>query len=320
MYIIYLIFLLVTSAGLNEENCQAEFKQFGVYMARMQDYIQTKILFPFIPTEFWLRFFPSGKQFSKARTDALNIIANIIAKRRSQDCEIQDNEVLATDNSDRGKPLFDLILEDNSKKLEEIFEEIVLFTTAATDTTAGTLSFCFTLLGMFPEVQEVVYKEVVDHVGTNNIVNEDISNLKYTEAVILETLRFFPSGPFLVRFAEADVDIGKKTIPVGTNIIIDIFHLHRDEEYWPNPMKFDPSRFLPENASEITPYTFIPFSAGARDCIGKAVGMMVMKIALANVIRNYKIISNHKSIEDIPLTSAVSLRAVGHLDCQFVSR
>lgn len=61
---------------------------------------------------------------------------------------------------------------------------------------------------------------------------------------------------------------GKYTIPVGTEVGIGIFDLHRDPHLWPDPLTFDPDRFLPENVKNQHPYAFVPFSKGSRNCIG----------------------------------------------------
>lgn len=63
-----------------------------------------------------------------------------------------------------------------------------------------------------------------------------------------------------------------KIVPKGTNVFISIFHIHRNPDYWEDPLKFDPDRFLPENQAKIIPGSYLPFSSGPRNCIGKSVG------------------------------------------------
>lgn len=62
---------------------------------------------------------------------------------------------------------------------------------------------------------------------------------------------------------------GGYVIPSGTYCVIHIFDLHRREELYKNPLKFDPDRFLPEKSAGRHPYAYIPFSAGPRNCIGE---------------------------------------------------
>ena len=57
-------------------------------------------------------------------------------------------------------------------------------------------------------------------------------------------------------------------VPKNTDIFLQIIDVHRDPAFWPEPDKFDPDRFLPENLKNRHPYAYIPFSAGPRNCIG----------------------------------------------------
>lgn len=63
-------------------------------------------------------------------------------------------------------------------------------------------------------------------------------------------------------------------IPVGIQAVAHIFFVHRDPEIYPNPNKFDPERFTPENAKARHPYAYIPFSAGPRNCLGMLIKLI----------------------------------------------
>ena len=58
-------------------------------------------------------------------------------------------------------------------------------------------------------------------------------------------------------------------IPEGARVILNIFDVHRDPDFWIEPDKFDPDRFLPENVKNRHAFSYLPFSAGLRNCIGK---------------------------------------------------
>lgn len=64
---------------------------------------------------------------------------------------------------------------------------------------------------------------------------------------------------------------GNCKLPEGSTCILGVFQVHRNPKYWPDPLKFDPDRFLPEETAKRHPYAWIPFSAGPRNCIGKCV-------------------------------------------------
>ncbi|XP_036150268.1 cytochrome P450 4V2, partial [Monomorium pharaonis] len=155
-----------------------------------------------------------------------------------------------------------------------------------------TINFVIFLLAFFPEIQEKVYKELLEIYGTKNskgytIKYEDLEHMHYLTCVIKETLRLFPTFPIIGRYLEADLKIGNNVVPKGTNIGISIFQMHRDETYWPNPLKFDPERFLPQNLQNSQLFCYMPFSSGPRNCIAEKYAMIKMKVILATLIRTF---------------------------------
>lgn len=94
--------------------------------------------------------------------------------------------------------------------------------------------------------------------------------MHYLERVIKESLRLYPSVPFIQRKADANVQTCTGyTVPVNTPVNIHIYDMHRNPELYPEPNRFDPDRFLPENTKGRHPFAYLPFSAGPRNCIGE---------------------------------------------------
>lgn len=92
------------------------------------------------------------------------------------------------------------------------------------------------------------------------------------------------------------------TVPQDTSLVIYLVDLHRNPNYWPDPLRFDPDRFLPERVAKRNPYSYLPFSAGPRNCIGLVYGMMAMKVVLTHILRAYKVTNfKYASVEDIKL-------------------
>ncbi|GLH16741.1 Cytochrome P450 4c3, partial [Gryllus bimaculatus] len=121
--------------------------------------------------------------------------------------------------------------------------------------------------------------------------NEDLTKMKYLEYVIKETLRLFPSVPLFVRELDEDVKIEGVNFVAGTAVLLAPIIMHKHPQYFPNPEKFDPERFTPENVRGRHPYAYVPFSAGPRNCIGQKFAMMEMKAAVSKILRNYKLSS-----------------------------
>jgi cytochrome P450 len=91
------------------------------------------------------------------------------------------------------------------------------------------------------------------------------------------------------RVCNTDCEIGGYKIAKGTLINIGIWAVHHDEEYWPEPEKFDPDRFAPENKDRIVPCSFIPFGQGPRNCIGMRLANMEAKMGVARVVQRFVI-------------------------------
>ena len=106
----------------------------------------------------------------------------------------------------------------------------------------------------------------MDHVlGDGKDVSYDmLSELKYLEQVLKESLRLYPSVPFFGRELTEDVVLEGVAIPAGTIVDIQVSVLHRDPANWENPNDFKPERWENE-AEERDPYAYIPFSAGPRN-------------------------------------------------------
>jgi len=156
------------------------------------------------------------------------------------------------------------------------------------------ISWSLLLIGLDPEVQEKVHSEIDSVFGEDKIRpinNEDLKDLKYLECCIKEALRLYPSVPAIARLVKEDFQMGSYTIPKGATLFIYPFALHRNEEVFPEPEFYRPERFLSDNITKSSPYAYVPFSAGPRNCIGQRFALTEEKIVLANVFRNFKVTS-----------------------------
>ncbi|XP_029677803.1 cytochrome P450 4C1-like [Formica exsecta] len=162
---------------------------------------------------------------------------------------------------------------------------------AASETSAITLNFLVFVLANFSEIQEKVYEELLEIYGTKSprsapIKYEDLQRMNYLENVIKETMRLFPTVPLIARKLTEDINIGEIILPKGADIVLQIMSAHRNEKYWPNPLVFNPDRFLPENIGTSNS-SYMPFSLGSRNCIGIKYAMTSLKVFLSTLVRTF---------------------------------
>ncbi|KAI5701521.1 hypothetical protein M8J76_000963 [Diaphorina citri] len=192
---------------------------------------------------------------------------------------------------------------------EELREEVDTFMFEGHDTTAAGLAWTLFLLGSYPEHQDKVYAELEEIFADDpgrKINSRDCAQMKYLERVIKESLRLFPSVPFIGRVLTEEVQVGEYLLPVGCMLNIEIVSLHRCADQYPNPEVFQPDNFLPENVQKRHNYSYIPFSAGPRNCIGEF-ALLEEKCVLASILRKFKVISLEK-LDDVTIMIDLILR------------
>ncbi|XP_044733636.1 cytochrome P450 4C1-like [Chrysoperla carnea] len=252
-----------------------------------------------------------------------SITDNVIKKkmgeymqRRQKTYQEENHE----DNDDglfsRRKAFLDYLIElgDSGFKFSEtnLREEVDTMMIAGNDTTASVNSFVLMVLGMYQDIQEKVYEEIYDIFGESDrpCTNEDVKRMTYLEMVIKETMRIFPPGAVIMRSITTDLKLTDTiTLPKNSGAIIGIIAIHHSPKIYPNPYKFDPNRFLPEEIAKRHPYSFLPFSGGPRNCIGLKYAYQSMKCVLSTILRSYRIYSN-ENIETIPLKLEIFMKPV----------
>lgn len=197
-----------------------------------------------------------------------------------QDCQNNDAE----SDKQLGIKKFECLIEEmiqSGATDYEIYSEIGTFMIAGQDTVASTVQMLVMHLCGNPIHQEKCRMEVEkllpfkcsdgESGKVNDLTMEDLSNLKHLERCIQETLRITHILPINSAYIEAPLKLTDSLeIPKNSTIMISPWALHRNPKYFPNPDVFDPDRFLPENIKQRHPYSYIPFGAALRNCIGNA--------------------------------------------------
>ncbi|KPJ01942.1 putative cytochrome P450 4d20 [Papilio xuthus] len=178
-----------------------------------------------------------------------------------------------------------------------INEEITLVAFTGHYTTTMTMSHTLYFLAKYPEIQQRVYEEqlsVFNNDITKKPTNNDLTEMKYLEAVIKESIRAVPTVTKIGRQLKSDLHFKDgRTAPAGTSVLIFFDALYSNPKVFPEPEKFKPERFL----SNMHQFAFTPFSAGPRNCIGFRYAWVAMKATLSNILRRYEILPGEPGTE-----------------------
>jgi len=245
-----------------------------------------------IMTFLWNFFFLFPELIAKAgfwpesATKTREMTKDIMGERVKQNIKIED--------------FVDRLIEYKKVAQHPITEEMIeaqgmIFLLAGFETTANTLGSMVYQLAEHQDVQERIYEEILDNIGSDDITHENIGKLEYLEACIMEDLRLCGPATEHDRVCVKECVVKGIKIKKGVQIQMPITASHMDPEFFPEPEKFKPERFLKENADNIVPFTWRPFGAGNRVCIGQRFAMMEMKIFLAKFLAKFKLTLTEKS-------------------------
>lgn len=183
--------------------------------------------------------------------------------------------------------LLDLLLDNrNGRSDRQICDQFQSMILAGHETTANGLSWCFTLLSQHPESLRRLRCELHDVLDGRPAGFADLPQLQYTRMVFDETLRLYPPLWTFSRVAVADDAFCGLKLRAGTNVMLNMFAVHRRPELWENPEGFDPRRFDPQRRSGQR-FAYFPFSDGPRSCLGERFAILESMIALAGILGRF---------------------------------
>mgnify|MGYP001347355731 CR=1 FL=1 len=171
----------------------------------------------------------------------------------------------------------------------QVRDEVMTLLVAGHETTANTLSWTWYLLAQNPQAVAVLEKEI-DTLGGRAPVVADFPHLVYTDRVIQEAMRLYPSAWSISRRALADDVIGGYDIPAGAIVAMSPYTIHRHPDFWDDPERFDPDRFTPEKVAGRPRFAYFPFGGGARQCIGNYFAMMESLIIIPTIAQRFRLI------------------------------
>eukprot|EP01027_Heterolobosea_sp_BB2_P010246 GEZU01015069.1.p1 GENE.GEZU01015069.1~~GEZU01015069.1.p1 ORF type:complete len:205 (-),score=43.80 GEZU01015069.1:23-637(-) len=143
-------------------------------------------------------------------------------------------------------------------------------------------------LSTIPEVLSKVREEVDSVLGGQDPTHETVGKLKYCLAVMKEVLRMHPPAFTMTRVAAEDVELGGYMLPKGTRVIMNLIDIQNSEEFWEEPDKFRPERFIAKPKPHLG-FTYLPFGAGNRMCIGFKFAELEFCSVLAMLVQKFDI-------------------------------
>ena len=191
-----------------------------------------------------------------------------------------------------------------------LIDEIMSLIVAGHETTAATLNWTWYRLSQHPEIEARLHAAV-------DAAPPDVP-VTYAEQVLHETLRLYPPVWLFSRRAIEDDRLGPYRVPAGADLFVCPYLLHRDPRHWRDPEAYDPDRFTPEAEASRHRFAYIPFSAGARHCIGEGFAMVEMNQHLRMAARRFRL--KYAGPVPPPAEFQVNLRTREDLLMQVIAR
>ena len=240
--------------------------------------------FLLLPFSEWLEKlpFPQSIRFKRARKTLDEIVYGIIDERRRS-------------GEDKGDLLSMLLLaqdEDDGKRMtdEQVRDEALTLFLAGHETTANALTWTWYLLSQNPDSEAKFHAEIDAVLAGRVPTMDDIPNLKYTEAVLAESMRLYPPAWAIGRnVVEAHEFNGFEATP-GTLVLSSPFVMHRDARFWDEPLAFMPERWEKQSVKEAGQKNiYFPFGGGVRRCIGESFAWAEGILLLATIARKWRL-------------------------------
>jgi cytochrome P450 len=223
---------------------------------------------------------PALLRVKRAVRELDEIVSRIIRDRRASGEDTGDLlSMLMAARDDDGSGMTDRQLRD----------EVLTFLLAGHETTAVSLTWTWYLLSQYPEVEAKLRRELDDALRGRTPQLEDLPCLPYTDKVVKESMRLYPPAWSLARTVAKEMDLGGYRLPVGANVVMSQWILHRDPRFFEKPERFDPDRWTPDAIQQLPKFAYFPFGGGPRLCIGASFAIMEANLLLATIAQRFRL-------------------------------
>lgn len=247
---------------------------FGVVNRFFGEFSPVFLLAPWLPT-------PAIRAYDRALARLDEIVYGIIAERRKETAVSSDilTLLLQATDADTGQQMSD----------QQLRDELITLLIAGHETSANSLAWLVYLVAQHPQVEAQLVAEVEDVLQGRLPTINDLPKLEYTVQVIKETLRLYPPAWFISRTAVSADKLDGFDVDAGAFVSLSPYLLHRHADFWPDPARFDPTRFTPEQEKRRHRFAYIPFGNGPRKCIGADFAMTELTIIVAMLVQRYQL-------------------------------
>lgn len=242
-----------------------------------------------------------NQKFNKEMSVLDSTVDSIIKKRLSDEGGI---------NKENPRDLLDILLDselrDDNSGNKVIIDDIKTVLFAGHDTTANMLTWFLYLLTLHPEVADKIRQEFQEN-SKGEITMESVEEAEYLNACILEVLRLYPSAGF-TRITLEEIQLGEYTIPKGVDIVIFPYIIQRNPDYFERPNDFWPERWMTKHteklnfqsrlAHETLKKPYLPFSLGKRNCVGRPLALLEIRIVMLKLLEKFDVLPPNKVPEE----------------------
>lgn len=230
---------------------------------------------------------------------------------------LDQNQNLTKEASTKGEGGSGKLSEKRKLSTSEIIANCILFFAAGYETTSAALSHCIYELAKNQSVQERLSDDLTSALEqfSDNESEEYLAvvnnGIPYLEAVVKETLRRYTPVALLGRVCNAEQGYTFPGTEIhlrkGDVVTLPVVAIHMNEKYYPEPNRFNPERFMPENKANLVPYTYLPFSDGPRNCIAMRFAYQEIKLCLAHLLTRYRFTTTPETPEELTFKPASAL-------------
>ncbi|KAF6201759.1 hypothetical protein GE061_004154 [Apolygus lucorum] len=293
------LFIVNESAmGTVIEDTGASGREYLSALSRVVPTIKIRMVSIWMKSDFLFNSFSSlSKPYMRDINNIQEFVYKVIKERKAALTEekLAESSQHSEAKGRKRRVFLDSLLELSDEENfddDEILDEVHTFMFAGTHTSSIAAQYLMLRLAENPDIQERAYQEQLDIFGNSkrDATRDDLSKMRYLDKVIKESLRLHPPVPEVGRLLIQDVTLPDgQVVPKGTKVSINIFLTHRNPKYWEDPDTFNPDRFDSEVCKDRHPFSYIPFSAGPRNCIASKFALMSNKMLGSLLLRNCKL-------------------------------